>query len=135
MEIKEEKRGEVKIIGLRGRLDAETSPSVEKRLMNLMDQGERRLVFDFSELTYISSAGLRVLIAVARNLQKTNGKVALAALSDYVHEIIKIAGFTSIFPIYPTCDEAVAHSQSDSRCEGKASIPPGGSIPGGPVRP
>jgi anti-anti-sigma factor len=118
MEIKEEKRGEVKIIGLRGRLDTETSPSVEKRLMNLMDQGERRLVFDFSELTYISSSGLRVLIEVVRNLQKTNGKLALAALSDHVHEIIKIAGFTSIFSIYPTCDEAVAHSQGNSRCEG-----------------
>jgi anti-anti-sigma factor len=115
MEIKEEKRGEVKIIGLRGRLDVETSPSVEKRLMNVMDQGERRLVFDFSELTYISSSGMRVLIGVARNLHQTNGKVALAALSDYVHEIIKIAGFTNIFSIYPTCDEAVAHLQSDSR--------------------
>ena len=118
MEVKEEKRGDVKIIGLRGRLDAETSPSVEKRLMNLMDQGERRLVFDFSELTYISSSGLRVLIEVVRNLQKTNGKLALAALSDHVLEIIKIAGFTSIFSIYPTCDEAVAHSQGNSRCEG-----------------
>ena len=115
MEIKEEKRGDVKIIGLRGRLDAETSPSVEKRLIDLIDQGERRLVFDFSELTYISSAGLRVLIGVARNLQKTNGVAALAALSDHVHEIIKIAGFTSIFSIYPTCEEAVAHAQSDRR--------------------
>ena len=115
MEIKEEKRGDVKIVGLRGRLDTETSPSVTKRLMNLIDQGERRLVFDFSGLTYISSCGLRVLIEVARNLLKTDGKLALAALSDHVLEIIKIAGFTSIFSIYPTCDEAVAHLQSDSR--------------------
>ena len=113
MEITEQKRGDVKIIGLRGRLDAETSPSVEKRLMNLMDQGERRLVFDFSELTYISSSGLRLLIEAARNLQKTNGKLALGALNDHVGEIIRIAGFTSIFSIYPTCEEAVAHVQSD----------------------
>jgi anti-anti-sigma factor len=121
MEIKEEKRGDVKIVGLRGRLDAETSPGAEKRLMNLMDQGERRLVFDFSELTYISSSGLRLLIEVARNLQKTGGKLALAALSDHVLEIIKIAGFTSIFSIYPTCDEAVAHAQGNSRSEGSSA--------------
>ena len=124
MEIKEEKRGEVKIIGLRGRLDAETSPGVQKRLMNLMGQGERRLVFDFSELTYISSSGLRLLIEVARNLQKTNGKLALGALNDHVGEVIRIAGFTSIFSIYPTCEEAVAHAQSDRGGEESSTILP-----------
>ncbi len=134
MEITEQKRGDVKIIGLRGRLDAETSPCVGKRLMNLLDQGERRLVFDFSDLTYISSSGLRLLIEVARNLQKANGKLALAALSDHIREIFNIAGFTSLFSIYPTCDEAIAHAQSGSRGESKASMPPDGSIPGGPVR-
>jgi anti-anti-sigma factor len=124
MEIKEEKRGDVKIIGLGGRLDAGTSPTVEKWLMNLMAQGEQHLVLDFSELAYISSSGLRLLIEVARNLNKTGGKLALADLSEHVLEIIKIAGFTSIFSIYPTCDEAVAHAQSDSRGEGSSTVLP-----------
>jgi anti-anti-sigma factor len=124
MEIKEEKRGDVKIVGLRGRLDAETSPSVEKWLMDLLGQGERRLVLDFSELAYISSSGLRLLIQVARNLHKTNGKLALAALSDYVLEIIKITGFTSILSIYPTCEEAVAYVQSDRGGEESSTILP-----------
>jgi anti-anti-sigma factor len=124
MEIKEEKRGDVKIIGLRGKLDAETSPGAQKWLMSLMDQGERRLVFDFSELTYISSSGLRLLIEVARNLSKTNGKLALAALNYHVGEVIKIAGFTSIFSIYPTCEEAVAYAQSDRRGEQSGTNPP-----------
>jgi anti-anti-sigma factor len=124
MEIKEEKRGEVKIIGLSGRLDAETSPSAEKWLLNIVAQGERLLVLDFSELTYISSSGLRLLIEVARSLQKTNGKLALAALNDHVGEVIRIAGFTGIFSIYPTCEEAVAHAQSDRRGEQSATNPP-----------
>lgn len=109
MEIKEEKRGNVKIVGLRGRLDANTSPSVEKQLQAFMDQGEKRLVFDLSELTYISSVGLRVLIVVAKDIQKVNGKLALARLNERIHEILKIAGFTRIFSIYPTCEEAVAY--------------------------
>jgi|SRR5208337_3862075 len=117
MEIKEEKRGDVKIVGLRGKLDAETSPSVQERVMNLLGQGERRLVFDFSELTYISSCGLRVLIEVARDLQKADGKLALGALNGHVSEVIRIAGLTSILSIYPTCEEAVAHAQSDKRGE------------------
>ncbi len=124
MEIKEEKRGDVKIVGLHGRLDAETSPSVEKWLMDLLGQGEQRLVLDFSELTYISSSGLRLLIQVARNLHKTNGKLALAALSDHVREIIKITGFTSILSIYPTREEAVAYAQSDRGGEESSTILP-----------
>ncbi len=115
MEIREEKIGDVRIIGLRGRLDASTSPGVEKKLLGLLDQGEKRLVFDFSELTYISSLGLRVLIVVAKNVQRTDGRLALARLNDHIREIFNIAGFTSIFSIYPTCEEAIAHSQTKSR--------------------
>jgi len=124
MDITEERRGEVKIIGLRGRLDASSSPGVEQKLLNLIDQGERRLVLDFSELSYISSIGLRVLIATAKSLQKIKGRLALAALNNHVQEIFRIAGFTSIFSIYPTCDEAVAFSQTDSGCETTAILPP-----------
>ena len=109
MEIKEEKRGNVKIVGLRGRLDANSSPAVEKQLQAIMDRGEDRLVLDLSELTYISSLGLRIFIAVAKNIQKANGKLALAGLNDHIYEIFKIARFTNIFSIYPSCDEAVAH--------------------------
>ena len=47
MEIKEETRAGVKVIGLRGRLDAQTSPTAEKRLMDLTDLSEQELVFDF----------------------------------------------------------------------------------------
>lgn len=109
MEIKEEKRCNVKIVGLRGRLDANSSPAVEKQLQAIMDRGEDRLVLDLSELTYISSLGLRIFIAVAKNIQKANGKLALAGLNDHIYEIFKIARFTNIFSIYPSCDEAVAH--------------------------
>lgn len=107
MEIKEEKQGDVIIIRLCGRLDANTSPALERRIQAILHQGESRLVFDFSQLTYISSLGLRVLIVAAKNLQKINGKIALASLADNIHEIFEISGFTSVFPIYATRAEAV----------------------------
>lgn len=124
MEIRQEKRGDVIIIGLSGRLDANTSAGVEESLMSLLDQGERRLVIDFSDLTYISSAGLRVLVLLAKNVQQAKGKLALAALTQRIHEIFKIAGFTSIFSIYPTCDAAVTQSQGGGLCAGGASGTP-----------
>ena len=109
MEIKEETRGKVKIVGLRGRLDAISSPVVEKQLLALMDRGEGRLVLDLSELTYISSLGLRIFIAVAKNIRKVNGKLPLAGLNDHISEIFKIARFTNIFSIYSSCEEAVVY--------------------------
>jgi len=134
MDIREEKRGDVIIIGLRGRLDANTSPNVEERLSHLLDQGERRLLLDFSDLIYISSVGLRVLVLLAKNLQKSRGELALAALNEHINEIFTISGFTAIFPIYPTCDKALAHLQIDSRLGAKTSTPADGSVPGGPVQ-
>ena len=128
MEIKEEARAGVKVIGLRGRLDAQTSPTAEKRLMDLTDLSEQKLVFDFSEVTFVSSGGLALLLKVAKNVQKANGKLALAGLNNYVHEVFEIAGFTGIFSIFPACEEAVTHLQGGLRCEDKASIPPGGPV-------
>ena len=107
MDIREQKHGVVTVIALRGRLDAYTSPALERRIRTLMDQGESRLVFDCSELAYISSLGLRVLIVAAKNLQKVDGKIALASLDDRICEVFRISGFTKVFPIYATCEQAV----------------------------
>jgi len=109
MEIKEEKRGDVRIIGLRGRLDATTSQSVERRLLALVAQGEVRITFDLSGLSYISSMGLRVLMVVAKQVQAGDGKLALATLNDSVREIFNLAGFTQLFSVFQTVDEAVAY--------------------------
>lgn len=127
MEIKEEKRGSVRVVGLRGRLDAQTSPSAEKTLMALTELGGQKLVIDFSEVTFISSGGLALLLRIAKSVQKANGKLALAGLSDYVHEVFEIAGLTSIFSIFPACEEAVAHLQGGVRGADKTSIPPDNS--------
>ena len=109
MEIIEEKRGDVKVVALRGRLDSNTSPVLEKRIQTILEQGENRLVFDFSELIYISSLGLRVLIMAAKSMQKINGKLSLSGLNGTIYGIFKIAGFTSVFSIYPTLEDAIQH--------------------------
>ena len=109
MEINVETRGKVKIVALRGRLDANSSPTVEKQLQAFLDQGGDRLVLDLSGLAYISSVGLRIFIAVAKNIQKVNGKLALAGLNDHIYEVFKIAHFTSIFSIYSSREEAASH--------------------------
>lgn len=89
------------------RLDSNTSAEFERRLMGEIGDGRRNLVVDFSDVDYISSAGLRVLLIAAKRL-RPDGRVALAGLKDNCLEVFEISGFVSIFPIYPSAEAACA---------------------------
>jgi anti-anti-sigma factor len=109
MQPTENNKAEVKVFPLRGRLDANTSAGIEEQLLQNITQGGLRMVLDFTELTFVSSHGLRVLLAVAKQIHKADGKLALFGLNHSITEIFKIAGFMNLFSIYATRDEAVAH--------------------------
>lgn len=107
MKITEGKIESVVVLSLNGRLDASTSGDLEKKVSELIDRGEKNLVVDFSQLDYISSAGLRVLLMAAKKTSGLKGKVVLACLREHVREVFDIAGFTAIFPICPDQVEAL----------------------------
>jgi anti-anti-sigma factor len=111
MDIVEGKEGGVMTVALKGRLDALTSKGVEERLLQLIDAGERHMVMDLSQLDYISSVGLRVLILVAKRLKQLDGKVVVCALQEPIQQVFEISGFTHIFPIYATRAEAIGGSK------------------------
>jgi anti-anti-sigma factor len=107
MEITEERRVDVLILGILGRLDSTTSKSVEEKLVSAIEAGERRLVIDLSELEYISSAGLRVFLLAVKRMTAVSGKVALSSLKDPIKQVFDIAGFSSMLSIYGSPEEAV----------------------------
>lgn len=107
LEINSFKIGKTAILEVAGRLDANTAPAMEKELLDLLDRGESNLLVDLANLNYISSVGLRILLAAAKKANPAGGKVAICSLQEYVQEIFAIAGFTTIFEIYPTRDEAL----------------------------
>ncbi len=107
MEINQEKQNQVNIVSLKGRLDAGTSSLLEDALNGLIAAGETKILVDCRELDYISSAGLRVLLASAKQSKKQNGAITLCSLSPNVKQVFEISGFTSIFPISATREEAV----------------------------
>lgn len=107
MEINQEKQDSINIVSLKGRLDAGTSGQLEETLNALVEAGEPKVLVDCRELDYISSAGLRVLLAAAKQFKKLNGSIALSSLNPNVKQVFEISGFTSIFPIYGTREEAV----------------------------
>jgi anti-sigma B factor antagonist len=108
MEISESKRHDVVIVRLIGRLDANSAAALEHKLLALIDTGARRLVVDCDALEYISSAGLRVLLVAAKRLRGGDGAIGLAALKRPIKEVFDISGFSSIFPVHGSVDEAVA---------------------------
>lgn len=107
MNIKEVKTERAKVLIIEGRLDSNTSGILEKKITEIVGAGEKYLVIDFSSMDYISSAGLRVLLITAKITKKAGGKVILSALCANVKEVFDIAGFTSIFTVCATQEDAI----------------------------
>lgn len=89
-----------------GRLDATSAPVAEQKINEVIATGASQLVLDFVGLEYVSSAGLRILLATAKKLSRQNGKIALFGLQDSVRTVFEISGFMAVFKI--AADEAAA---------------------------
>ncbi len=111
--------GEVKVAVIVPRFDAYTSKDVEATLSNLIQGGANKLLCNFSGTEYIASAGLRVLLSIAKSLQRSKGQMAICSLKPYVYEVFETAGFTQIFKIYSSEEEAIKNLASDSRAGGE----------------
>jgi anti-anti-sigma factor len=107
MELFRRKEGNAAVVSVKGRLDAVSSPEVEKELDRLIVEGERRLILDFGGLDYISSAGLRVVLAATKKLKGKEGTLFIASLGSMVKEVFEISGFGAIIPIFSSVDEAL----------------------------
>lgn len=94
---KEANGSDLKII-LSGRLDTTTAPELESELKDSLD-GVTSLTFDFKELAYISSAGLRVLLSAQKIMNKAAGEMKIVGSNDEIKEIFEVTGFNDILNI------------------------------------
>jgi anti-sigma B factor antagonist len=108
MQIAQERDGDVVIVRLSGRLDSSAAPAAEQQIVGALTDEAPRMAIDMSELAYISSAGLRVLLVTARKVQQQKGKLALCGLAANVREVFAASGFDTIFTIQPDPASAVA---------------------------
>ena len=106
MEVNLSRQGEVEVVALNGRFDAQSASDADKALAGLLDGTSRNILIDMEGVEYISSAGLRVLLASAKKSGATGGKLVLSGLRPYVREVFEVAGFSTIFNIQP--DQAAA---------------------------
>ena len=106
MEINHKVENGILIVAINGRLDAATAPVAEGEIKKMLEGEQNRLLFDLSALEYLSSGGLRVILSAAKEIRRRDGKVALAALNQYVYEIFEVSGFTAMLPIKDSVEEA-----------------------------
>ena len=96
------------VLSINGRIDTLTAPELEQVINKEIGLGNRKILLDFSRVSYISSSGLRVLLATAKKLKNPEDKFGICSLSPEVLKILRLAGFTSIFSIYSSEGEALA---------------------------
>ncbi len=92
---------------IEGRLDAVTSETAEQQILDQVRSGKGPFLFDIAAMEYISSAGLRVLLATAKEIKRNEGRFALCAPNPNVRNIFEISGFASFFPITDTFEEGL----------------------------
>lgn len=107
MEIGEERRSGVVVIVPRGRVDSSASAQLEKAMLTPVSAGEKRLVIDMAGVEYISSAGLRAFLLLARRTKEAAGQLVLAGMNPGVKQVFDLAGFTPLFTVEASAEAAL----------------------------
>jgi anti-anti-sigma factor len=94
-------------MSLMGSLDAPGAMGIEEKFQARLKQQGGNVIIDLSHLDYMSSYGLRMFLMAAKGLHDSGGGLHLAAPNTHVMEVIKVAGYNTMFPVYETVDEAI----------------------------
>jgi len=114
MNIQIEQKNLATVITLEGRLDGVTMQQLEQRLIQLLEQGSKHFLFDLEQLDYISSAGLRVMLFAIKRTKAIQGSVVLYGMQSNVKDIFDLSGFSAIFTICNSEEEAWASLQANA---------------------
>ena len=107
MEINIKSVNKIKVASISGDLNSANAPEAENRLLSLIMGGNKKLIVDLHDLNYISSAGLRVLLAANKLIKKQQGELRISSLNNVVKEVFEISGFNFVFKIFSNTEEAL----------------------------
>jgi len=100
MEITTRDVNEVKVVQIEGELDTGSSPDAQNQLDQLRGQGVKKILLDLTKLDFISSAGLRVLLATAQELKEDGGDLRVCSLNREVREVFDVSGFSTLLMVF-----------------------------------
>lgn len=103
MDIKKIKENDSTIYVLDGRMDTQSSPDIQLKFEEELNQGEKKIILDMSKVQYLSSAGLRVILWLQKKLVAldNNNFLTLINVDDEIYEILEMTGFTDFLVINP----------------------------------
>ena len=101
MNITTRDEGDTTVVMLNGKLDTNTTPAAESEINALIDAGASKLLVNFEQLSYISSSGLRLLLATAKRLKASGGDLQVCSLNEMATEVFEISGFSTILKVFP----------------------------------
>ena len=108
MEVTSQRTDGALVVSVEGRVDGANARKFQKAVENVIGDGDRAVVLDMEDLSYISSAGLRSVLLIAKGLQKRDSQFAVCSLQGPISEVFRIVGFDKIVNIHSSQSEAVA---------------------------
>lgn len=95
------------VLEIKGRMDVIAAMEYEKAITECLQHGDRKFVVDLNALVYISSAGLRSLLTIAKKVKESKGTVNFCNVKGVVKEVFAMSGFDSILPIFKSVKDAL----------------------------
>jgi anti-sigma B factor antagonist len=103
------------VISLAGEVDLYTAPEFKQQLLEVIGQGGKNVIVDFTDTTFIDSTTLGVLVGGVKRLRTSDGQLSLVCSDRNITKIFEITGLDRVFTIYPSRDEAVSMLEPSSQ--------------------
>ena len=113
MQIIEQNEDGFCILEVIGRLDTVSTGEFDQKVAVLLERNNADMIFDFSKLDYISSIGLRSILAVTKKLRACGRQLVLSGLTDFVKEVFEVSGFDSVIPVFESVYAAKSQVKKD----------------------
>jgi anti-anti-sigma factor len=108
VDVREDREGDIVVLEPHGRCDSMTASTLGERLTTALAAPGARLVLDFKQLEYISSAGFRVLLLAAKRAETGDSRLVLCGVTGKVRQLFDLAGFLDLLPLYASREESLA---------------------------
>ncbi len=96
------------VLSVAGEVDVATAPRLREQLIELVNEGQYRIVVDLEAVEFLDSTGLGVLVGALKRVRTYDGELALVCTESRILKVFEITGLTKVFPMHRSVDEAVA---------------------------